>query len=163
MTVRRWKWVLVGVSLAVSACSGTSEPGRSGSSATGVAEVVGDWCGMPNDPSCSGDEALWVELRAVPGDATALTGQVCENKGRDCNALVSAAIDAHHHLTFAYTFGGGTVTIPGQVGVDSGPPQTVEDAGERVDGDFTVNGAEMTGALTSTKCQCAIPRTLYRQ
>lgn len=141
-----------------SACSGKADPGKGGGLLTS-ADVAGDWCGTPNNPGCGGDEALWLQLH-VAGEA--ITGQMCENPGRDCHPLTSVTLDSRDHLLFSYSFGGGTVLVPRQVGVDSGPPQTVSDPGHRVDGDMAVNGDKMTGTIFATKCDCTIPQRFYR-
>jgi hypothetical protein len=139
-------------------CGGDSV---TGSSLT-VDEVVGDWCGQQGDPACAGDEAMWLELRAEAGK---LTGQLCENPGKDCNAFTSAGIEGAH-LIFSYTFGASIDYPPppalpdGGVG-EAGPPTI--DPGERVDGRFAVQGPTMSGTLFSTKCACTMNFTFYKQ
>jgi hypothetical protein len=150
-----WQVVLLAL---ISSCSGETSPG----STLTIDDVVGDWCGKAGDPACAGDEAMWLELRAVGGQ---LTGQLCENPGRDCNAFTSAKVEGDR-LTFSYTFGGGISYPPppalpdGGVG-EAGPPTV--DPGDRVDGDFTVHGTTMTGTLFSTKCDCTANFTFYKQ
>jgi hypothetical protein len=148
------------------ALTGLLALGCGGDSATGstpsIEDVVGNWCGKEGDPACAGDEAMWLELRA---DGGRLTGQLCENPGRDCNEFTSAGIDGDH-LTFSYTFGASIDYPPSLVlpdgGVGEAGPPTV-DPGDRVDGDFTVHGTTMTGTLFSTKCDCTANFTFYKQ
>jgi hypothetical protein len=137
-------------------CGGEAETNSS------LNDVVGNWCGKQGDPTCAGDEAMWLELR---NDGGRLTGQLCENPGRDCNAFTSARLEGDQ-LTFSYTFGA-SIEYPlppalpdGGVG-EAGPPTV--NPGSRVDGNFTVHGTTMAGALFSTKCDCSANFIFYKQ
>ena len=151
-------WVPALTGLLALGCGGDSAAG----STLSIEDVVGNWCGKLGDPACSGDEAMWLELRA---DGGKLTGQLCENPGRDCNAFTSAAIQGNL-LTFSYTFGASIEYPPppalpdGGVG-EAGPPTV--NPGSRVDGRFAVDGTTMTGTLFSTKCDCTANFTFYKQ
>ena len=149
-----WLWLPLALG-----CGGEAEV-ATGSVAP--SDVVGNWCGKQGDPACAGDEAMWLELRIEAGK---LSGQMCENPAKDCNALTSAGIEGDK-LFFSYTFGASIDYPPppalpdGGVG-EAGPPTI--DPGERVDGRFAVQGPTMSGTLFSTKCDCSMPFTFYKQ
>jgi hypothetical protein len=144
------------LALLVGACAGHTQLDDQRESALTTAELVGEWCGTPADRSCSGDEALWLQLRLLDGR---LEGQMCENPNNHCYPLEEATLRGNQ-LTFAYSFGAMVFSPAPPVGGEPGP--AVLEPGNHVDGTFVVSDDTMTGRITSSKCSCSIPRTFVR-
>jgi hypothetical protein len=148
--------IVAGLGLLASSCAGHAETGDHQNKFVEAASLVGEWCGTPGDPSCSGDEALWLELRMQNGH---LDGRMCENPNRDCNPLDEISLNGNE-FKFAYTFGSVVSSPAPPVGGDAGPPML--QPGYRVEGTFTVSGETMTGQVWSSKCACSMSRTFVR-
>ncbi len=123
------------VAMSVLACSPDADEGTEGGDDAGIVE--GSWCGkaVETDEQCGGDETFYAKLEQ---SESSVTGEFCEAYDHDCSPIQDGKVEGNT-LTFSYSF-----------------------ESETVSGTFTLDGDTLVGSLFSTKCDCSIPKTLYR-
>lgn len=128
--------VLVVVLFALSFGCGEREASNGGDGASGGKSR---WCGIKvsTPQSCTGDEVIYVEYTLV---GQTVAGKSCEAYDKECYPIQAGKL-VGDTLTYFYTFGSMKVTATFK-----------QDAGGKI----------FTGSFFSTKCDCTIPKILYK-